>query len=220
MNIKKIVVSVVVAALLALGCVMIVGCGENQANKTKLIVGFDKEYPPYGYMGSDGQYTGFDLDLAKEVCNRNGWEFKAEPVDWDAKDSMLDAGTITCIWNGFTYEGREDQYQWSEPYMKNAQVVVTKADSTINSLADLAGKVVMTQKSSAAEELLKDGGDKADLGKTFKSLESVGDYNSAFMQLKSGAVDAIACDLSIAAYQISADKSAYKQLEENLNFER
>ena len=146
-----------------------------------LTVGFDQAYPPYGFVGDDGQFTGFDLDLAAEVCKRNNWEIKLEPIDWDAKDTLLNSGAITCIWNGFTMEGRENDYTFSEPYMLNGQVVVVKKDSGIASLADLAGKTVITQTDSAAQEVFQ--GDKADVASTIASLESIGDHNTVFMQL-------------------------------------
>lgn len=183
---------------------------------TTLTVGFDQAYPPYGYVGDDGEFTGLDLELAAEVAKRNDWELKLEPIDWDAKDTLLNSGAITCIWNGFTMEGREDDYTFSDPYMLNAQVVVVRADSGIESFEDLAGKTVITQVDSAAEEVLN--GDMADLTATFASLETIGDYNTAFMQLESGAVDAVACDLSIAQYQL-AGKDTYKQLDEQLSTE-
>lgn len=182
-----------------------------------LTVGFDQAYPPYGFVGDNGNFTGFDLDLAAEVCKRNNWEVKYEAIDWDAKDTLLNSGAITCIWNGFTMEGREDDYTFSDPYMLNGQVVVVKKDSGISSLADLAGKTVITQTDSAAQEVLE--GDKADVAATFASLETIGDYNTAFMQLESGAVDAVACDLSIAQYQIAANPDKYLQLDEALSTE-
>lgn len=181
-----------------------------------LTVGFDQAYPPYGYVGDDGEFTGLDLELAAEVAKRNDWELKLEPIDWDAKDTLLNSGAITCIWNGFTMEGREDDYTFFDPYMLNAQVVVVRAGSGIESFEDLAGKTVITQVDSAAEEVLN--GDMADLTATFASLETIGDYNTAFMQLESGAVDAVACDLSIAQYQM-AGKDTYKQLDEQLSTE-
>ena len=190
---------------------------DTSAEITTLTVGFDQAYPPYGFVGDDGEFTGFDLDLAAEVAERNGWEVAYEPIDWDAKDTLLDSGAINCIWNGFTMEGREDDYTFSEPYMLNAQVVVTKADSGIESLEDLAGKTVITQVDSAALDVLE--GDQADLAATFAKLETIGEYNTAFMQLESGAVDAVACDLSIAAYQMSAKPDAYVQLSESLSEE-
>lgn len=190
---------------------------DTSADITTLTVGFDQAYPPYGFVGDDGQFTGFDLDLAAEVCKRNNWEVKDEPIEWDAKDTLLNSGAITCIWNGFTMEGRENDYTFSAPYMLNGQVVVVKKDSGINSLADLAGKTVITQTDSAAQEVLE--GDKANVAATFATLDTIGDYNTAFMQLESGAVDAVACDLSISQYQISAKPDAYKQLDEALSTE-
>ena len=203
------------------------GCGQQQSGSSdggtdpdslsEFVVGLDQAYPPYGFIGDDGQITGFDIELAQEVCNRKGWEMKPEPIDWDAKDTLLNSGTITCIWNGFTMEGREDDYTFSEPYMLNGQVVVVKADSGITSFDDLAGKTVVTQTDSAAQDVLE--GDQADLTATCASLDTIGDYNTAFMQLESGAVNAVACDLSIAQYQMSANPDAYVQLPDMLSEE-
>lgn len=192
------------------------GSQDSSDDISTLTVGFDQSYPPYGYVGDDGEFTGFDLDLAAEVAKRNGWDLELEPIDWDAKDTLLNSGAITCIWNGFTMENREDDYTFSAPYMLNKQVVVVRADSGIGSLEDLAGKTVLTQVDSAAEAVLN--GDKADLTATFASLDTIGDYNTAFMQLESGAVDAVACDLSIAQYQL-AGKDIYVQLDEELSKE-
>lgn len=229
---KKLKVMAAAVCALALAACMLVGCSSNNASndkkdaaatssdKTTLIVGFDQSYPPYGFVGNDGNFTGFDLDLAAEVASRNGWDIQLEPIDWDAKDTLLNSGAITCIWNGFTMEGRENDYTFSDPYMLNAQVVVVKKGSGIESLADLAGKNVITQTDSAAYDVLAgDEATKADLAATFASLETIGDYNTAFMQLESGAVDAVACDLSIAQYQMSAKPDAYVQLPEDLSSE-
>ena len=194
--------------------------GTGAVDTGKLIVGFDSSYPPYGYVGDDGEYTGFDLELAQEVAARNDWEVQLEPIDWDAKDTMLDSGAINCIWNGFTMEGREDDYTFSEPYMINGQVVVVRADSGIASFDDLAGKNVITQVDSAAYNVLAgEDATQAELAATFAGLETIGEYNTAFMQLESGAVDAVACDLSIAAYQLAAKPDAYVQLDEFLSEE-
>ena len=192
------------------------GSQDSSDDISTLTVGFDQSYPPYGYVGDDGEYTGFDLDLAAEVAKRNGWDLELEPIDWDAKDTLLNSGAISCIWNGFTMENREDDYTFSAPYVLNKQVVVVRADSGIGSLEDLAGKTVLTQVDSAAEAVLN--GDKADLTATFASLDTISDYNTAFMQLESGAVDAVACDLSIAQYQL-AGKDIYVQLDEELSKE-
>ena len=196
------------------------GDDKSAASAMKLIVGFDAAYPPYGYVGDDGSYTGFDLELAQEVGKRVGWEVQLEPIDWDAKDTLMNSGAINCIWNGFTIEGRENDYTFSEPYMLNAQVVVVKKGSGISDLAGLAGKAVITQTDSAAYDVLAgEDAAQADVAATFASLETIGDYNTAFMQLETGAVDAVACDLSIAAYQLAAKPDAYEQLSEQLSSE-
>lgn len=164
------------------------------------VVGFDADLPPMGFKAEDGSYTGFDLDLAKEVANRLGLEFVAQPILWDAKDMELDNGTIDCVWNGFTITGREDQYTWTDPYMDNAQVFVVMADSGISSLADLAGKVVEVQVDSAAETALNEMTDlKASLG----SVETTPNYNQAIMDLEMGAVDAVGMDSVVANYLLT-----------------
>ena len=232
---KKRFMAFVACAFALIAAFALVGCGgtsaqtagsaagsasagsDDSADIKTLTVGFDQSYPPYGFVGDDGEFTGFDIELATEVAKRCGWELKLEPIDWDAKDSLLNSGAINCIWNGFTMEGREDDYTFSDPYMLNGQVIVVKKDSGIKSLDDLAGKTVITQTDSAAEDVLS--GDKADLAATFASLETIGDYNTAFMQLESGAVDAVACDLSIAQYQLAAKPDEYVQLDEMLSEE-
>ena len=184
--------------------------GGDNANQTAndnetFIVGFDAEFPPYGYKDDSGNYTGFDLDLAKEVCERNNWTFKAQPIDWDAKDAELDSGSIDCIWNGFTMDGRENDYTWSKPYFDNKQIFVVK-DANITSIADLANKTVETQKDSSALAALE--GDNKTIADTFATLTQVADYNTAFMDLESGACDAIAMDIGVAEYDIKNKNSS------------
>ncbi len=192
---------------------------DTSADINKLVVGYDNSYPPYGFIGDDGEPTGFDLDLAAKVCEMKDWELETVAIDWDAKDALLEQGSINCIWNGFTLEGREDKYTFSEPYMLNEQVIVVKDDSDIRSFANLSDKTVLTQAGSAALEVLEDEEGQADLAATFESLDTISDYNQAFMQLESGMVDAVACDLSIAAYQMSANPDTYRQLTEPLSSE-
>ena len=154
---KKKMVSILTAAF----CVsaLLAGCGFADTAKTSassagaassstdgtttFTVGFDAEYPPYGYMDDEtGDYTGFDLELAEAVCEIYGWKLVKTPINWDAKDTELNSGAIDCIWNGFTMNGREDDYTWSDPYVDNSQVMVVSENSGINSLSDLAGKTV------------------------------------------------------------------------------
>lgn len=178
-----------------------------------LIVGFDQDFPPMGFVGDDGEYTGFDLELAQEVAKRLGLEYKAQPIAWDSKDMELESGNIDCIWNGFTMTGREDDYTWTEPYMANQQVFVVANDSDINSQADLAGKIVEVQADSSAEAALKEA---PELTATFKELLTTADYNTAFMDLEQGAVDAIAMDVIVAGYQIQQRNADFKILDDSL----
>lgn len=166
-----------------------------------------------GFVGDDGQFTGFDLDLAKEVASRLGLEFVPQPINWDAKDMELDSGNIDCIWNGFTMQGREDDYTWVGPYMANNQVFVVTADSDIASKADLAGKAVEVQKDSSGLAALQ--GD-AELSASFGSMTEVADYNTALMDLESGACDAVCMDSIVAGYQIKSSGKDMKILDDTL----
>ena len=181
-----------------------------------LIVGFDQDFPPMGFVGDNGEYTGFDLNLAKEVASRLGLEYKAQPIAWDSKDMELESGNIDCIWNGFTITGREDDYIWTTPYMANKQVFVVANDSDIKSQADLAGKVVEVQADSSAEAALKEN---QDLANTFGHLLTTPDYNTAFMDLEQGAVDAVAMDVIVAGYQIKQRNADFKILDDSLSEE-
>ena len=185
----------------------------------QFVVGFDAEFPPYGYKDDSGEYVGFDLDLAAEVCERNGWELVKQPIDWDAKDMELNSGAIDCIWNGFTMTGREDEYTFSKPYVDNSIVYVVRADSDIQTEADLAGKHVITQAGSSALSALQDES-KADVVNSFASLDEIADYNTAFMNLEAGTNDAIAVDIGVAQYQLTTKADKFRMLEEPLSTEQ
>ena len=212
---KKKVLASVFAVVMAAG--VLTGCGSKGGDKT-FTVGFDAEYPPYGYMDDNGDYTGFDLELAEKVCEMEGWTLEKKPIAWDSKDMELESGAIDCIWNGFTVDGREDDYTWSQPYVDNTQVIVVAENSGISSLADLAGKNVGVQAASAALTLLQE--DQADLAATFGNLQEFADYNSAFVELQAGSVDAVAMDVGVANYQITNRGEGYTILSEVLNTEK
>jgi polar amino acid transport system substrate-binding protein len=192
----------------------------SEEERTTFTVGFDAEFPPYGYMDDNGEYVGFDLSLAQEVCDRNGWELVKQPIDWDAKDMELSSGSIDCIWNGFTMDGREDAYTWTVPYIDNSQVFVVAADSGITSQADLAGKAVAVQADSSALAALNEE-DNAALTDSFASLNQFADYNTAFMDLEAGAVDVVAMDIGVANYQIaSREEGKFVILDDYLSSEQ
>lgn len=189
---------------------------EPAADAKTFTVGFDAEFPPFGFIDENGNYDGFDLALAQEVCNRLGWEFVAQPIAWDAKDAELAAGNIDCIWNGFTYQGREDAYTWSDAYYDNSIVMVVRADSGISALADLAGKNVIVQADSSALNALEN--DETGLTDSFGQLLECADYNSAFMELEMGSADAVAVDVGVAAYNMK-DRTDFVILDEPISSE-
>ncbi len=232
-----------ILAVVTLATLVLAGCGsasktETTAAKddsktaatvssdgsTKFTVGFDAEFPPYGYKDKKtGEYTGFDLELAEEVCKRLGWTLEKKPIDWDSKDMELNSGTISCIWNGFTINGREKDYTWSVPYIDNKQVIIVKKDSKIKSLDDLKGKTVAVQTDSSA--LAAFTGDDATkenkkLAASFKDLKQIADYNTALMNLESGAVDAVGMDNGVANYNLAKSPDKYRVLEDIISKEQ
>lgn len=172
---------------------------ETAGNGKTFTVGFDASFPPYGYQ-ENGEYVGFDLDLAQEVCDRNGWELVKTPIDWDAKNIELNGGSIDCIWNGFTMNGREDDYTWTPAYINNTQVFAVNKNSGIKKAAVLAGKNVLVQADSSALAALQDeeNTDIKALADSFGSLTQVPDYESALMELEAGSADAVAMDEGVA----------------------
>ncbi len=196
---------------------LLAGCGEEKGKK--FTVGFDAEFPPYGYRDDNGEYVGFDLDLAAEVCKRNDWELVKQPIVWEVKDNELKSGAIDCIWNGFTINGREDLYTWTDAYVDNSQVFVVAATSGVKTPAELAGKKVAVQQDSSALAALNDeeAPENIALRDSFQELIEYADYNTAFMDLEQGAVEAVAIDIGVAAYQIAQrEAGAFVMLEETL----
>lgn len=165
------------------------------ANDGVFKIGLDPEFPPMGYRDTEGNYVGFDIDLAKEVAKRLGMEFEAVPINWDAKNMELGTGNIDCIWNGFTMTGREGDYVWTSPYVSNAQVIVVKENSDIKSSADLAGKILALQQGSTAENALNS---RADIKDSLANTLFVADNVSALNELKAGGVDAVLVDEVVA----------------------
>ena len=225
---KKKMLSLALASMMVMS---LSACGASEAEEAKVqvtdtvatevdnvfVVGFDQEFPPMGFVDENGEFTGFDLELAAEAAKRMDMELQLQPIAWDAKDMELESGTIDCIWNGFTMNGREDSYTWTDAYMDNTQVFVVNADSGIETLADLAGKTVEVQADSSAEAALKD---KPDLMSTFGTVQTTPDYNTAFMDLEMGAVDAIAMDIIVAGYQIEQRQNSCIILEESIASEQ
>ena len=188
-------------------------------SKGTLKLGFDASYPPYGYLDTEtNQYAGFDIEFAKLVCAKLGLTLELVPIDWDLKDKELNSGNIDCIWNGFTYETREEDYTWTDRYLDNTIVVLVKANSGISTLADLAGKTVSVQTGSSGESALKNNTDLVGSFKDGKYL-TCPDYTQGFSELKAGAFEALVIDEAVARYLVDGN-SEYRILEETVNREQ
>ena len=194
--------------------------GDATATRT-FVMGVDAEYPPFSYLGEDGQYTGFDVEVCKAVCDLLGWDLQVFGVNWDQKLVQLDAKECDCVWSGMTIldSMKEAGYVISAPYYDNTQVIMVKEGSDIKSSADLAGKVVAVQLGTSGEALLADGGDLADLAATFADLTTCDSFLKCFTELGGGAVDAVFVDKPVAVSYAESNKG-FTVLDEGLGAEQ
>ncbi len=223
---KSIRIASIVLALVILTA--LAGCSNNTQTQSaspvsedsfELKLGFDTEHPPYTYINSSDEYTGFDLDLADALCKLKGWKLRLVPIDWTDKDTLINTDTIDCVWSSFTMNNRDDRYAFTDPYMQEDEIVVVNKDSDINSLADLAGKNVIVQADSSSLDAFMNG-TRVNLRETFASLRVTASLDNAFEQLESGKVDALACDAPFANYYMSHDSAQFKKLNEPINKDR
>ncbi len=191
---------------------------EQTAEPVTFTMGIDPEYPPFSYLGDDGEYTGFDVDVCKAACERLGWNFEVFGVNWDEKLVQLDAQECDCVWSGMTIldSMKEAGYVISEPYFYNTQVLVVKEEGGFASSADLAGKVVAVQLGTSGEALLNE--DLADLAATFDSIVTCDSFLKCFTELDGNAVDAVFVDLPVAASYV-ANNAGFKIINEDLGAE-
>lgn len=233
-NFKKILA--VLMAIAILGAV-IAGCAKKADDNKEttaaggdttaaagnaLKVGFDMDgFEPFGYKDEQGNWTGFDLDLANEVVKLiDGYDsVELVPINWDTKDEEMKNGSVDVIWNGFTIEGREDDYQWSKPYMKNAQVIVVAENSGIKAKADLKDKVVGTQKGSSGLDAVNADKELLSIIKDGKAMEFDG-YETALAELKQGSMDALVIDEQVIKVKIAkGEADGYVILDDKLSEE-
>lgn len=173
------------------------------ADKGKLIVGITL-YEPMNYKDENGELTGFDTEFAKLVCEKLGLEPEFTVINWDTKEIELNAKTIDCIWNGMTIDpDRAANMSISLPYVKNAQVIVVKADSGIRSTADLMGKAVVAEIGSAGENQIK--GEKPDENLAKADYIGISTQAECLMEVKSGTADAAILDWTLAKSMVGED---------------
>ncbi len=185
--------------------------GDNSLNYIKekgtFILGLDDSFPPMGFRGEDGEVTGFDIDLAKELCERMGLELVLQPIDWDAKILDLNSKDIDVIWNGLTItDERMEKIEFSKPYIANRQIVIVQDASGIDLLSDLADKSVGFQLGSSAEAAITSNAPvAASFAESFKYQDNI----QALMDLEAGKIDAVVVDEILGRYYISKKPGIY-----------
>lgn len=218
MNWKKIAVT----ALVGLGVMgLLAGCGggEKKAEApkvpTKVVVGLDDNFPPMGFRDDAGNLTGFDIELAKEVGKRAGIEMEFKPIDWASKEAELVSKRVDLLWNGLTItDARKEKIAFSEPYMKNEQIIVTRADrDDLKDFASLAGKVVATQEGGTGIDALAK---KPELQKSFKELRLYAVFTDAMMDVEIGRADAVLIDSVVGRYYMTKKPGVFKEMPEIL----
>jgi polar amino acid transport system substrate-binding protein len=216
---KKVIISAA-ALLMAVGLILS-GCGSSDGEswskiegKGQFVMGLDENFPPMGFRDEKGEITGFDVDVAKEVCSRLGIELKVQPINWDAKEQELNTGNIDAIWNGFTItKERQAQVLFSEPYMKNRQVLVVMENSGFNSQEDLKDKKLGIQAASSAADALNS---EEDFKSSLAEVVEFDDNMMALMDLEKGGVDTVLMDEIVARYYIQMKDKGYKVLDKEL----
>ena len=217
--------TIILASLLSITALFASGAAESGEDtslqdvldKGTFILGLDDSFPPMGFRSESGEIVGFDIDTAKEVASRLGVELIAQPIDWNSKEQELATGNIDCIWNGFTVTPeREKVMIFSEPYLRNAQVVVVQNDSPYQSLADLEGKTIGVQAGSSAQEAIDDTpGFKDSLDEVIEFKDNL----TALMDLEIGGLDGVVMDLVVANYSIQTSGKDFRVLDETLTEE-
>lgn len=202
------------AASTALGG--LTACGGTDAKNSglpQILIGSDT-YPPYIYLNNDGTPTGIDVEIATEAFRRMGYAARFEVIDWEQKTALVESGAIDCIWGCFSMQGRETLYQWAGPYMVSRQVVAVNADSSIQSLSDLAGKTVMVQSTTKPEGIFLSGSDPR-IPQTVEVF-SIEDRSVQYAMLACGYVDAIAAHETAILQYMKDNNAVFRILEEPL----
>ncbi len=199
-----------------LSTLSLAACGTSQATsqdnwstyeeEKTITIGFDKTFVPMGFEDTNGEYTGFDVELATAVFDTYGITVEWQPIDWNLKETELKNGNIDLIWNGYTVtDERQEKVLFTDSYMDNKQVLITKKSSGIAAVADMEGKLLGAQAGSAGysvfesqPEILKDlvSGNDATQYSTF---------NEALIDLKNDRIDGLLIDRVYANYYLQQE---------------
>lgn len=225
---KKINVKLITILLTISFIISLAGCSskKNTDSFTKIqergyiTIGLDDTFAPMGFKDASGNIVGFDVDMAKEVFKRIGLQVKFQAIDWSMKETELSSGNIDMIWNGYTITPeRQGKVSFTKPYLENRQIIITLADSKINSKSDLKGKKVSTQSgSSSLDAINKDSEFVSQLSGGAPILFD--SYNDAFMDMEAKRSDALVADEILVRYYLKErGTKKYKILSDNFGTE-
>lgn len=184
----------------------------------KVVVGLDDSFVPMGFRAKSGELRGFDIDLARALFKHYGVKVSFQTIDWSMKETELRNQTIDLIWNGYSVTpARKKQVLFSQSYLKNHQVLVTKRASNIKSFAGMKGKTVGAQTGSSGA---------ADIDESPKILKDLvkgkqpvlyDTFNDAFIDLNAGRIQGLVIDEVYARYYVAHEKDprAYRIVEGN-----
>lgn len=221
---------IMLLALLVVSIASLTGCSKETVSKEdsyekleekgQVVMGIDDTFAPMGFRDDKGELVGFDVDLANEVFKRAGFEVKFQPIDWSMKETELNSGNIDVIWNGYSItEERKEKVAFTQAYLENKQIIITLADSSINSKADLEGKKVAVQNGSSTLEAINK---EPEIVESFEGGEPVlfDTNHEAIMDLEAKRADAVVSDEVLARYYIKQkNPEDYKILEEDFGEE-
>ena len=218
--------------------VFAIGCGGNQDSsggeeggqetaqdtslddileKGELVMGMDISFPPMGFIGDDGKETGFDVDLANAVCEELGVTLVPKAIDWASKEMELQSGNIDVIWNGYTMNAeRNEKVEYTKPYLNNQQLIAVKADSDIQTLDDLAGKVVGSQVDSAGLDAINAN---PEFAASLKEIPEYDDFVTALTDLETSRLDAVVIDKVVVEYMMQKQPGKFRVLDEAMGVE-
>ncbi|WP_294427970.1 amino acid ABC transporter substrate-binding protein [uncultured Treponema sp.] len=202
----------------AMAALMVAGFASCSKADNEFVLGLDDSFPPMGFRDDANEIVGYDIDLAKEVASRLGLKFRAQPISWSAKEQELNTGKIDCIWNGLSITPeRLEALAFTKPYLNNAQVVIVRADSGINTLADLNGKILGVQAGSSAADAIDE---KPDFKASLKSIVDFNDNIMALNDLEIGGLDGVAMDSVVAEYSLKVTGKPFVILSDTLSPEQ
>ncbi len=211
---KKIMIGMLSIVMLLVVVMFLMNGKEKNTNENVLIIGLDDSFPPMGFRNENNEIVGFDIDIAKAVCEKLGMEMQLQQISWASKEQELSSGNIDCIWNGFAYtEDRAKTMTLTENYIKGKNIFILKEGNIAKSQFELQEMKIGVQSGSSQQLDLEN----SEFGKNVEIIP-YSDNLTAFMDLETGGVDAIFCSSIIGNYLIQSKNKNYETIDsENIS---